>query len=418
MKHASLREGNQVLDRVPTARATLNPALDARARAVTSALIILLALAAIWLLIFKLARQPPFIDFLTMWTGGRVANVEPSELYNFASIDRAQAWLLGDMAHDRPFPYPPSSLVIFGALARPPFWVSAVVWSVSGLVAYFVAVWRLTPRPQPKALAAIAVLPGVVWAALAGQSAFVLGALVLACLSQLERRPLLAGLALGAAIALKPSVLVMAPIALIAGGHWRALAGAAAGFLGLVALSIAVYGIAPWIDWLTIAPGYLAQISADPKYRSNIISPVVLLADLHRRGVVFLAWRTVSIAAALLLAVTTFRRVGATLGDRLFALVGASFLASPYAMNYETTLLAPAAAMALAGAREARGWILAILAYIALAVAGFPYVGVYGFMAYLAFAWIGRGKGDASATFDSETDEDASEVHGDTRYFA
>ena len=64
-----------------------------------------------------------------MWTGG---TVDPRELYDFARIDSAQAWLLGAGAHDRPFPYPPSALLVFAPLARLPFWVAGAVWSVGG----------------------------------------------------------------------------------------------------------------------------------------------------------------------------------------------------------------------------------------------------------------------------------------------
>ncbi len=66
---------------------------------------------------FKLGAQTLFVDFLALWTGGRMANARPSRLYDFAATDRAQAWLLGAAAHDRLFPYPPSSLLVFLALS-------------------------------------------------------------------------------------------------------------------------------------------------------------------------------------------------------------------------------------------------------------------------------------------------------------
>ena len=91
-----------------------------------------LVLVAGELLSFKLRHQPPLIDFLTMWTGGAIANADPRSLYDFARIDDAQAWLLGARAHDRPFPYPPSALLVFAPLARLPFWISerSGRWSV------------------------------------------------------------------------------------------------------------------------------------------------------------------------------------------------------------------------------------------------------------------------------------------------
>src|SRR6185369_7307646 len=40
------------------------------------------------------------------------------------------------------------------------------------------------------------------------------------------------------------------PFALAAGLEWRAIAGAASSSLGLVALSLLVFGLAPWQAWL------------------------------------------------------------------------------------------------------------------------------------------------------------------------
>ncbi len=96
-------------------------------------------------------------------------------------------------------------------------------------------------------------------------------------------------------------------------------------------------------------------------------------------------WRAAFALIALALAIAVFRRTGA-LAPRLAALFGASLLASPYAMTYETTLLAPGAVLALLAAPDRRAGIMAAAAFAALALAGFPPFSAAAFLIFLALA--------------------------------
>lgn len=338
------------------------------------------ALAAVSarLLVFKLSAQPLCIDFLAMWTGGRMTNP-----YDVAAVDHAQAWLLGAAAHDRPFPYPPSALLVFGPLGRLPFWTASAVWMTVTLAAFaLVALLLLPGRQRLLGAALLAVLPGVVWAALSGQISFLIGALAIGGVALLDRRPLLAGALLGVAAAFKPTVLLLAPVALIAGGHWRALAGAMLGGLATIAASVLAYGLAPWLAWIAGASGYLAHITGNPRFFTSIITPMGLAAQLGLKGWVLTVWRLAFTAAGLAVAILVFRRKP-PLATRLTALIGASLLASPYAMNYETVLLAPGAVLAVV---ESRGRITDLAAYVALALAGLPVISPIAFLIYILLA--------------------------------
>ena len=229
-----------------------------------------------------------------------------------------------------------------------------------GLAAYGRACLRLTPRRRWLTLLATAVLPGVVWAALSGQCAFVVGALAIAAVVRLDRRPVLAGVALGLALALKPTLLIMAPLALAATGRWRALAGAVVAGGAAVGLSAILFGVQPWIEWLTVAPGYLAKIGTDPRYATAIISPAVLASQLGLSGPTAWLWKGLCVAAGAAIAVVGLRRARGSAVSKLAFLVGGSLIASPYAMNYETALLAPVAALALTTAGPGRPRALAL----------------------------------------------------------
>jgi hypothetical protein len=347
-------------------------------------LFLAMAAGAVALLTFKLGRQPAFIDYLVMWTGGRLAGPHPHALYDVSQIDRAQTWLLGVKAHDRPFPYPPSALLIFAPLARLSFWASAWTWSIGGAALFGAGIGRLAGRRWPMVLALTCVMPGVVWAALSGQCSFLVGGLAMLAIVGVRGRPIVAGVALGLAVMLKPTLLLMAPVALLAGGHWRALLATGLTCAAVMAASIVLYGVGPWIDWLTVAPGYLARISVDSRYRAAIIAPTGLAIRFGVTGWPLTACRIGLAMTGAALAAGIFRLNGASPAFRLVAMVGGSLLAAPYAMNYETTLLAPAAALAVCESRALRTVGLAVVAYLALALAGLPNIGAFAFPVFLA----------------------------------
>jgi Glycosyltransferase family 87 len=203
--------------------------------------------------------------------------------------------------------------------------------------------------------------------------------------AQLGRRPLLAGALLGAAAAFKPTVLIMAPVALIAGGHWRALLAAGLAGLTVVAACSVAFGVTPWLAWFAAAPGYLTHITHDPRFQTSIVSPAGLAARLGLGGWTLSLWQFGFIALAVAMAAVVFRRTQA-LAPRLTALFGASLLASPYAMNYETTLLAPGVVLALMTAPDDRARLAGLAACVALAVAGLPGVAAPALLVFLALS--------------------------------
>src|SRR5580658_2864871 len=101
-----------------------------------------LALAAVGALqIVSLLRfQPPGMDFLPLWTAGRMALSEPGRVYDFAAVTHAQAWLLPPhFAWMRPFAYPPTALLVLAPLGALPFWAALTVWLTAGLAAFLYA---------------------------------------------------------------------------------------------------------------------------------------------------------------------------------------------------------------------------------------------------------------------------------------
>ena len=66
-------------------------------------------------------------------------------------------------------------------------------------------------------------IPWVAFAAFCGQVTFLLGALVMTGLVVNKERPITAGVLFGLAAAVKPQLLMLLPLALIAEGRWRTI---------------------------------------------------------------------------------------------------------------------------------------------------------------------------------------------------
>lgn len=333
-----------------------------------------LAVFAVMLGRAVLSVQPAGLDFLPMWTGARVAAQDPALLYDAAHVTRAQAWLLGDLAGARPFPYPPSALLVFGPLGRLAFWPSFGLWTGVCVAAFCAAGAPLATRWTGLFLVMLLATPAAVSGMVAGQSVFLVGALALLGLLSLARRPWLAGALVGVAAAIKPSLLVAAPLLLAVAGQWKALAAATLAGAAMVAASAAVYGVDTWRAWLSATSGFQAQVLGDPRLLKLVASPA---GALHRLGLG--GWRLglaqgVIAAASLALGAFAYRRASSARA-RMAAMFGAGLMVTPYAMNYDTVVLAPAVIAGLVEATRPRDRVTSLATLAALVLAGFPWIG-------------------------------------------
>jgi len=297
--------------------------------------------ALTWTLVF---RQPAGIDFQPLWAGVRVALAEPARLYDFAHVTALQGWPLGPEKL-RPFAYPPTAALLLAPFAALPFWAAYGLWTAT-TGALFLAAGLKARLPWWFIL-----LPPVALVAYCGQVTFLVGGLMLLALA-LKDRPLTAGLLWGLAACVKPQLLVLAPVALIAEGRWRTLAAAGLTGLAVAGLSAASFGVEIWRGWLAALPRFQAVVFGDPSLVADAITPYALLERFGVPG----AWAYVLAPEAVTVVWLAFRRSD-DLAVRLAAVAGGALLISPYAMHYETALLAPAAAAGLAAAFRGPRWI-------------------------------------------------------------
>jgi hypothetical protein len=310
-------------------------------------------------------------DFVTLWTAVRAP---PDLVYDAQALTAAQAHL-APVYNLRPFPYPPTvllPLLPFGAL---PLWPAMAAWTLTGAGLF---AWSLRGRLAGWELALTALAPSVLFAAASGQTTLLLGAAIVWAVFALPTRPRLAGAVLGLVAAMKPQLVLLAPLALLF--QPAALVAFIGSGAAMCALSAAVYGLGVWKAWLAALPGFVQIVAATPHVVDRNLSPAGALAALGAEPVwlLRLAWAAVGVA----LVVIEFRRDPRS-ERRLAALVLGSFLCSPYVMPYDAAVLAPAAVIMLRRPFLPAALALLILPYI-------PWIGAAA-TAALALALLGDG---------------------------
>ena len=244
---------------------------------------ILIGACAIYMALYLRAligHGAPYVfgDFFALWSYPRIAMTRAvATLYDPAQLREGQIALALTPPWETWFPYPPTALLPLWPIGLLPYQAAFVAWIALSLGAYLISIGGLT-----RSLAVLALLaPASTVAIAAGQSGFLLAALLIGGLRSLERRPILAGCLFGL-LTCKPQFGLLLPVALLAAGQWRCV-GAAAGMTAVLALvATLAFGSDAWAAWLHAMPNYAAWFAAGSV--ADRLMPTVL-ADLQSLGV-------------------------------------------------------------------------------------------------------------------------------------
>ncbi|THD04791.1 hypothetical protein B1810_04325 [Panacagrimonas perspica] len=281
--------------------------------------------------------KPLGYDFIAFWAASRVA-LEQSALaaYDLATIVQAEREVFPGILTAHPWHYPPTFYLLVLPLSLLPYALSFIAFTGATLGAYIAVLRRALP--QREALPWLFAFPGTMLNLFHGQNAFLTAALMGGGLLCLQRRPVTAGVLLGL-LAIKPHLGLLIPVALAAGGHWRAFAGAALSSVTLLGLSSAVLGVetlAAFVDRLPHVSQWVAN-----NQLPQVKMPTLFVTTLMLGGPTWLAYAlhiglTMGAAAAL----WWLWRAPVTRTLQYAGLCCAALLASPYLFDYDLAWLA------------------------------------------------------------------------------
>lgn len=309
-------------------------------------------------LIVKLDHQTS-TDFVSFYAAGALADAgTPWLAYDRAAHHAAeQAAASAEIPYNY-FYYPPVFLLLCAGLARLPYLLAFVLFQMAGATVCFLAV-RLIRRDLPPVV--FLAFPALWWAIGTGQNALLTAALFAAGTALTDRRPWLSGLCFGA-LCYKPHLGLLVPVALIAGGHWRVVLGAAGTVLALAGTSAAVFGAVTWEAFLQAAMSPGEVYGSQAIFMGGLTSPYGVAMMLG-------AGRTVAIAAqavAILFAAGVVAQVwrgNAALPARAAVLLAATPIAVPVLMFYDLMLVFVALVW-LSRVRYAAPWTRAAMAVV------------------------------------------------------
>lgn len=291
-------------------------------------------------------------DFFAFWSAGRIVGAgDAAGAYDFLTIvDFEREHFGGAAEHFAPFWSPPTFLMLIMPLSAPPFPLAWAAFSGLTFAAYFAAMRRLA-SPSPLSILLIVSAPGVLLNATHGQTGFLFAALFAALAASIDRRPLVAGVLIGL-LALKPQYGLMIPLCLAVAGKWRVLAAAAAAVAASLAAATVAFGVSIWPAFLAnnaLARHVLLE-TGEVRWEKN----ASLYAALRNFGAApspaYVAQGL--FAAAVAAALLALWRSAADTRLKMAGLIVASIAITPYTLDYDLLILAPAIALLASCALE------------------------------------------------------------------
>lgn len=314
---------------------------------------------------FGTSRPPVVADFPSFYAAGSLALAGTPQLaYDHAALWQAERAVAGAATPFNYFFYPPPYLLLCAGLAALPYMAAFVLFEAATLWLYVLVVRRIAGiGGWAWCLPALA-FPAVFWTLGLGQNAFLTAALFGAGTLLLPGRPGVAGGMLGL-LCYKPHFGLLVPVALAAGGHWRAFAAAACSVAALVAVTAGLFGVETWRRYLD------AFAASAEVYTSGKIMLAGFVTTFGAARLIGLpvavagaAQVATGIAAALIVARLWHARAG--LPVCAAALIAGTLLAVPLALLYDLMLISVCIAWLVRAAGETGflPWEKSLLAFL------------------------------------------------------
>lgn len=304
--------------------------------------------------------------------------------------------------------YPPFFLGLAALLATMPYLLALAVWQGATLVLYLLAI-RAILAPPPKGEGGTQSATGEVtlWFLLAlaypavfinlghGHNGFLTAAVFAGALLMLDARPILSGVLIGC-LAYKPQFGLLIPLVLVATARWRVFATAAATVAIMVLAVTAAFGIEVWYAFLASGEFTRKIVLEQGGTGWHKIQSVFAWARMWGASLPLAYAVQAATTLAVAVGLVVIWRSRSSFAVKAAALLIGSILATPYSLDYDLMLIAPAIAFLAADAarRGAAPWEMTLLAalwlvpLIARSFAQFTHIPVGAPVMLLSFIWL------------------------------
>lgn len=287
-------------------------------------------------------QDPVGRDFMAFWSAGRlVLDGRVAEIHLEQPIHQMHQLAVA-CAPDKTcikdvflWHHPPPFLLVATALATLQYPFAVLTWFVVSAVFALMVIRQLLPGPRQWVLGVG--FPSVGFHTGNVQAGLVVGGLFGLALHWLERRPLLAGVAIGC-LAIKPHVAVLFPLVLLVQRRWPTFIAAAVTTLLILGATILAFGVQTYFDFFTNLRDAQGVIDNGKVSRLTIVS---LQGNLITGGVSadiarWAHWLSAGAATVLVMVLWALRAPTAVCGA---ALAAAAVLIPPYLFYYDLTVL-------------------------------------------------------------------------------
>jgi len=305
--------------------------------------------------------RPLATDFSNVYAAGTyVLDGTPGAAFDPASQHARERAIFGEKTPFYGWHYPPFFLFVAGLLALLPYIPALVVWQLATLALYLGMLFAIlrgssaagTPLARdPLGLLLAIAFPAVFVNIGHGHNGLLTAALLGGALLVIDRRPVLAGVLIGL-LAYKPQFGMMIPLVLAVTGRWRTFLSATSTVLAMAAVTTLAFGADIWSHFIGSMPFTREVVLEQGGTGWHKIQSVFSWVRMWGGSVALAYAAQGAVAAALAIALASLWRSGVPYRLKAAALPIAAVLATPYSLDYDLVVLAPAIAFMAAEGLE------------------------------------------------------------------
>lgn len=288
--------------------------------------------------LFYRTGNPAGADFIQLWAASSLAlQGHPSLIYNPETLKTVETTFLGGSFKGYMACHlAPSFLLTILPISYIPYLAALFAWLAIPLCGLMVIISKIAPYPItfPLALA----FPAIPLNLFYGQGAFLITFLMGAGLLLLDSYPIISGILFTLILNYKPHLGLLILVALLAGRRWKSCGAIVVATSSLVTASAWVMGTDTWIAFFKNI-GYVSSILKNESAIWDRMPTIFALVRLQSGSIgLAMVFQFIMAVGTIILLFLVWRR-GYSLPVRGSVLVLGTFLCTPYAFEYDLTLL-------------------------------------------------------------------------------